>query len=73
MSIPKNLRTLKTNFEEADGLGFKNLSILKENFGSADGLGNNLKKISHFFLTFTQYRQTQWEVLKNPFDLLRIC
>ena len=23
LSIPKNLRTLKTNFEEADGLGIK--------------------------------------------------
>ena len=23
MSIPKNLRTLKTNFEKADGLGIK--------------------------------------------------
>ena len=23
MSIPKNLRTLKTNFEEADGLGIR--------------------------------------------------
>ena len=25
MSIPKNLRTLKTNFEEADGLGISNV------------------------------------------------
>ena len=36
MSIPKNLRTLKTNFEKADGLG--------TNFEKADGLGIRLLK-----------------------------
>ena len=31
MSIPKNLRTLKTNFEEADGLGISLLLSDKDN------------------------------------------
>ena len=32
MSIPKNLRTLKTNFEKADGLGIrKNLVLVNQN------------------------------------------
>ena len=53
MSITKNLRTLKTNFEEADGLGIwvyiknwaclKNLSMLEPNFEKADGLGINVR------------------------------
>ena len=31
MSIPKNLRTLKTNFEEADGLGiYEEMRYMKE-------------------------------------------
>ena len=36
MSIPKNLRTLKTNFEEADGLGKRPIFV---NGGEANTYG----------------------------------
>ena len=43
LSIPKNLRTLKTNFEEADGLGI-----------SFSAPGNDTQN-SNFWLMFTTY------------------
>ena len=58
MSVPKNLRTLKTNFEEADGLGISSngpdMVVPVWNFQSRDTKleKQNAKKLNENFDTF---------------------
>ena len=60
MSVPKNLRTLKTNFEEADGLG------IKKNFEKADGLGIR-SAVSHLLTTTYSELSNRRAVQSNDF------